>query len=98
MGHGVRAGRGGRGAPTSILAFRQAVHTAWLRRQPWPWGQYESFTLGRRITLEQVETIQIMAEKHGFRLDGFRSFERPVSAEHLAQVRQSAMVKIHRSG
>jgi predicted amino acid dehydrogenase len=30
-------------------------------------GRYESLTLGKRITVEQVETIRSLAERHGFR-------------------------------
>jgi len=49
-------------------------------------GRLESFTLGRHITLAQVEEIEAMAHKHGFRLAGFRSFEREVTSEHIERV------------
>ena len=38
--------------------------------------RYESFTLGRDLTVAQVEEISKLADKHGFKLAGFRSFER----------------------
>lgn len=53
-------------------------------------GRYESFTLGRDISVEQVTHITRLADKHGFRLAGFRSFERPVTDEQIAQIRRNA--------
>jgi len=37
-----------------------------------------------------VEEIGAMAKKHGFRLSGFRSFEREVTPEHIETVRRNA--------
>jgi len=53
-------------------------------------GRYENFTLGRGLTLEGVLEIQSLAKKHGFRLAGFRSFERAVTTEHIAAIRKAA--------
>lgn len=53
-------------------------------------GRYENFTLGRDISLAQVEEIAAIAAKHGFKLGGFRSFEQAVSSQHIAQVRANA--------
>jgi hypothetical protein len=53
-------------------------------------GRCESFTLGKDVSLEQVEETQRMAARHGFRLAGFRSFERAVSEETIARVRENA--------
>lgn len=53
-------------------------------------GRYESFTLGKRITVAQVDEISAIAARHGFRLSGFRSFEREVTQEHIARVRDRA--------
>lgn len=53
-------------------------------------GRYESFTLGRGIKIEQVEEIARLADKHGFKLAGFRSFDRFVTEDDIAQVRQAA--------
>jgi len=52
--------------------------------------RYESFTLGRNLTVEQIDEITRIAKKHGFKLAGFRSFERAVSQEHIEQVKQNA--------
>lgn len=51
-------------------------------------GRYESFTLGRELTVEQVEEISRIAEKHGFKLAGFRSFERAVTEEQIEKSRK----------
>jgi predicted amino acid dehydrogenase len=53
-------------------------------------GRYESYTLGKHITVEQVETIAHIAAKHGFRLGGFRSFERAVTPEQIERVKAQA--------
>ncbi len=53
-------------------------------------GRFEDYTLGKDITLARVEEITAIADKHGFRLSGFRSFEREVTEEHIEYVRQSA--------
>lgn len=41
-------------------------------------GRPESFTLGKDVTVEQVDEMIRLAEKHGFKLAGFRSFEKAV--------------------
>jgi fatty aldehyde-generating acyl-ACP reductase len=53
-------------------------------------GRYESFTLGREISVEQIETIVQLAGKHGFRLAGLRSFERALTEEEVAEIRRRA--------
>lgn len=53
-------------------------------------GRYESFTLGKDISIEQVEEITRLADKHGFKLAGFRSFERAVTDEKIAEIRKNA--------
>lgn len=49
--------------------------------------KYESYTLGKEIELSQVLTIDRIASKHGFKLGGFRSFERAVTASEIAQIK-----------
>ena len=53
-------------------------------------GRFESYTLGKNITVEQVETIAQIAARHGFRLGGFRSFERAVTPAQIERVRLAA--------
>ena len=38
-----------------------------------------NFTLGKEVSVEQVDRINALAKKHGFGLAGFRAFERPVT-------------------
>jgi len=52
--------------------------------------RYQSFTLGRDLSVEQVKEIAALAEKHGFKLAGFRSFERQVTEEYIEGVRRAA--------
>ncbi len=53
-------------------------------------GTYESYTLGRELTVEQVRRIGEIAKKHGFKLAGFRSFEKAVDEQTIEQVRANA--------
>jgi fatty aldehyde-generating acyl-ACP reductase len=53
-------------------------------------GRYESYTLGKSIKLERVEEIARLATKHGFRLAGFRSFERAVTEEQIDRIKTNA--------
>jgi predicted amino acid dehydrogenase len=50
-------------------------------------GRFEDYTLGKRIQASQVREIAGIAAKHGFRLSGFRSFERPVTEEQIDRIR-----------
>lgn len=42
---------------------------------------YQHHSLGVDINMETIEYTRQMAEKHGFKLAGFRSFDRPLSQE-----------------
>ncbi len=50
----------------------------------------EDYSLGRNLQLERVREMTRLAEKHGFALAGFRSFERAVSPQQIERVRQAA--------
>lgn len=52
-------------------------------------GRFEDFTLGKDVSVEQVDEISAIAEEQGFRLAGFRSFERAVLPEAIARVRKA---------
>lgn len=49
-------------------------------------GRYQSYTLGKNISLRQVQAMFNMASKHGFEVAGFRSFERAVTEETIEQI------------
>jgi predicted amino acid dehydrogenase len=51
-------------------------------------GRFEDYTLGKNITRDRVEEITKIAHKHGFRLSGFRSFEKAVTPEQIETIRQ----------
>jgi predicted amino acid dehydrogenase len=53
-------------------------------------GRYEDYTLGKEIQLERVQEINEIATRHGFTLSGLRSFNREITAEQVARVRQQA--------
>lgn len=57
-------------------------------------GRLESYTLGRDLTLKQVEEIHRLGKKHGFRLAGFRSFEKPISEQKINLIKQRVIIKV----
>jgi predicted amino acid dehydrogenase len=59
-------------------------------------GRYESFSLGRQITVRQVEEITALARKHGFKLAGFKSFKRVLSPEEIENIKKNALKKVCR--
>ena len=52
--------------------------------------RYESYTLGRELTVEQVEEIAQLAGKHGFKLSGFRSFGKALTEKEIAGIKSRA--------
>ena len=53
-------------------------------------GCFESYTLGRNLTVRQIEQIDKMAKRHGFALSGFRAFEREIPEKELHKIRERA--------
>lgn len=53
-------------------------------------NRYEPFTLGRDVSVEQVDEITRLARKHGFEVAGIRSFHRAVDETAFARIRQNA--------
>lgn len=43
--------------------------------------QYQHYSLGVDINLETIDYLKLLAQKHGFCLAGFRSFDRPLAPE-----------------
>ncbi len=53
-------------------------------------GRFEPYTLGKNISLSQVEAIDRIAANHGFQLGGFRSFEKAITAEEISEIQRFA--------
>jgi hypothetical protein len=53
-------------------------------------GRYENYTLGKDLTIEQVQAIDRIARRHGFKLGGFRSFEQAISDQQIEQIKRNA--------
>lgn len=53
-------------------------------------NRYENFTLGKEVSVQQADDIAVICRRHGFRLDGFRSFERAVTDEEIVRIRRNA--------
>ncbi|HEX5808056.1 MAG TPA: hypothetical protein VFY25_05280 [Anaerolineales bacterium] len=58
-------------------------------------GRFEDYTLGKHLTRERVDEIGRIAARHGFRMSGFRSFEREVTPQHIETVRRNAKKARH---
>ncbi len=56
-------------------------------------GRYESFSLGRDLTVAKVEEINNIAKKHGFKLAGLRTFERAVTDEQIRRIKRNVKNK-----
>jgi predicted amino acid dehydrogenase len=52
-------------------------------------GRYESFTLGKDVSVEQVREISRITARHGFKLAGYRSFEKAVTEETIERIRRN---------
>lgn len=52
--------------------------------------RYENFTLGKEVSVAQVNEINVIARRHGFTLAGFRSFEQAVDEALIERVRANA--------
>ncbi|MES1227344.1 MAG: shikimate dehydrogenase, partial [Armatimonadota bacterium] len=48
-----------------------------------------SYTVGKNVSVEQVEQTLAWAEKHGFEISGFRSFEREVDQEMIQRAKEA---------
>ena len=62
-------------AETMILALEQ---------------RYDDYTLGPDVDLDRVDEIHALMRKHGFRLSGFRRFERRISDDEVDAIRAAA--------
>lgn len=61
-------------------------------------GRFEDYTLGKQIERARVQEIDTIAKKHGFKLSGFRSFEKAVSEAHIENVRRRARKRRRKVG
>jgi len=52
--------------------------------------RYEPFTLGKKVSVEQVRTMRELAQRHGFQVANPRSFERPITDEQIDAIRERA--------
>ena len=57
-------------------------------------GRFEDYTLGKQISLNRVEEIDKIARKHGFKLSGFRSFEKEVPQELIERIQHHAQAAL----
>lgn len=56
--------------------------------------RYESYTLGKALELSRVLTIDKIASRHGFKLGGFRSFERAITTTEIASIKAHGQAEL----
>jgi hypothetical protein len=61
-------------------------------------GRAENFTLGKDVSVDQVEETRRLASKHGFELDWFRSFEKAVPQEAFDRTRAAILARAKKEG
>lgn len=54
-------------------------------------GRYEDYSTGKHISIETAIEIGEIATRHGFKMSGFRSFEKAVTSDQIAHVRERAI-------
>jgi fatty aldehyde-generating acyl-ACP reductase len=55
--------------------------------------RYESYSLGREITIGQVEEMGRLAQKHGFKLAGLCRFEKCISSAEIQIIKENVRMK-----
>ena len=53
------------------------------------------FTLGRELSVKQIEIISKIAVKHGFKLAGFRSFKKAITPSEIAIIKEKAALRFN---
>lgn len=56
--------------------------------------RYENYSLGRELEIAKIDEISALAAKHGFKLSGFRSFERALTPEDIGKIKANARAKM----
>jgi len=56
-------------------------------------GRFEDYTLGKEVEVEKVKEITRLAEKHGFKVSGLRSFGREISDQEIILIKEEALKK-----
>ncbi|MGE5558361.1 MAG: shikimate dehydrogenase [Bacillota bacterium] len=59
-------------------------------------SRFECFTLGSELSLEKLDTISELADKHGFEIAGFRRFEKAIPDEEIIWRRDNSRKKRER--
>ncbi len=58
--------------------------------------RYENFSIGKQLSVEKVQEIDALAEKHGFHLSGFRTFGAAVTDAQIEAIKQNAVQTLNR--
>ncbi len=53
--------------------------------------RYDSFSIGKDLDIEKVKEISGFANKHGFKLAGFRCFEKVLNSSDIYKIKENAI-------
>lgn len=53
-------------------------------------GRFEDYTVGKNLEIGRIQEIEQIADRHGFRLAGLRSFEHSLTQDQIQSVRRRA--------
>jgi predicted amino acid dehydrogenase len=53
-------------------------------------GRFEDYTVGKNLELDRIDEIERIADKHGFRLGAYRTFNQALADEQINTVRHKA--------
>ncbi len=56
-------------------------------------GLFQDYSIGGKISIDRVENISRLSNKHGFKLAEFRSFGKPVSKEQIERVKKARVAE-----
>lgn len=54
-------------------------------------GKYENYSCGSNLEAKKVLEISRLAKKHGFKLAGFRSFDKPLKYKDILEIKQRTL-------
>ncbi len=60
-------------------------------------GRYENYTIGKDISVARLHEMEELAARHGFKLAGFRSFEKALDEMTIRQIKRNAAKALSRA-
>jgi len=52
-------------------------------------GRFEDYTLGKEVSVDRVQEINQLADKHGFKVSGIRSFDKEMTDDEIERIKKA---------